>query len=64
MPPQGYFPKPTKSIVVVSPRNVSQVEAFFRGYVLQIVMGDRCQGGFVGTEADQDWWLEDNVDVW
>ena len=30
-PPRGYFPEPTKSILLVSPKNVHQVEAHFQG---------------------------------
>ena len=30
--PQGYFPEPTKRILVVSPWNVPRVDSFFRGY--------------------------------
>ena len=40
-PPRGYFPEPTKSIFVVSLRNVLRAEAFFQGYRLQIVTGSR-----------------------
>ena len=53
-PPQGYFPKPTKSILVVSPRKIPQAEAFFRGYGFQIVTGNRYLGGFVRNKEAQD----------
>ena len=53
-PLQGYLPEPTKSILVMSPWNVLQEEAFFRGYVLQIVTGICYIGGFVGTKDSQD----------
>ena len=56
-PLSGYFPEPTKSILVVSPWNVPQAEAFFRGYGLQIVMGCLYLGGFVGSNAGQDLWM-------
>ena len=50
-----------KSILVVSPRNVLQAEAFFRGYGLQIMTGSRYLGGFVGSKAVQDCWLGEKV---
>ena len=53
----GYFPKPSKIILVVSPQNIPRVEAFFWGYGLKIVMGSSYLGGFVGAEAAQDLWL-------
>ena len=63
-PLRGYFPESTKSILVLSPQNVPQAEAFLRGYGIQVVTGIRYLGVFVGTEAAQDWWLEEKVDVW
>ena len=35
-PPWGYFPDPTKIILVVSLQNVPRVEAFFWGYSLRL----------------------------
>ena len=60
--PRGYFTKPTKSILVVSPWNVSWVEALFCGYGLKVVTGRRYLGGFVGTEAAQSKWLDEKVE--
>ena len=39
VPPRGYFLETTKSILAVSPWNVPQADAFFRGYGLQVVTG-------------------------
>ena len=61
-PPQGYFPEPTKRILVVSLWNVPRAEAFFRGYGLQIVTGRRYLGGFIGIKAAQDRWMGEKVD--
>ena len=63
-PPQGYFTDPTKSILVVSPRNVPRAETFFCGYRLEIVTGGIYLGGFVGTEVAQDWRIEEKVEGW
>ena len=63
-PPRGYFPEPTKSILVMSPRNFPLAEAFFQGYVLHVVTGSRYLGGFVGTEAAHDQWLEEGMEGW
>ena len=47
-PPQGYFPDPTKSILVVSPHNVPRAKDFFGGYGLQIVTVSRYLEGVHG----------------
>ena len=47
-PPWGYLPDPTKSIFIISPRNILRAEAFFRGYGLQIVTIRCYLGVFVG----------------
>ena len=53
-PPRGYFPEPIKSILVVDPRNVSQVEEFFRGMGLKVVTWSRYLGGLIGEgEAEK-----------
>ena len=56
-PLHSYFLDLTKSILVVSLRNVPWSEAFFRDYGLQIVTGIRYIGGFVWSKAAQDLWL-------
>ena len=58
----GYFPEPTKSILVVSTQNVPRGEAFFWGYSLYIVTGSRYLWGFMGEEAYQDRCLEEMVE--
>ena len=63
-PLRSYLPKPTKSILAMSPRNVPRAESFFRGYGLQIVMGRRYLRGFMGSEAAQNLWLGEKVGGW
>ena len=46
----------------MSPQNVLRMEAFFRGYGLQIVTGSRYLGGFIETKLEQNRWLGDKVD--
>ena len=38
---QGYFPEPTKSILVVAKRNVPRTKEYFRGMGVQVVTGIR-----------------------
>ena len=56
-PPQGYSPNPTKSILVVSPRDAPQSKDFLWGYGLQIVTGSQYLGVFFGTDIEQARWL-------
>ena len=63
-PPRGYFPEPTKSILVVDPRNVPRVENFFHGMGVKIVTGSRYLGGFVRYIVAEDIWLAEKVQGW
>ena len=63
-PPRGYFPEPTKRILVVYPQNVPRAEAFFWGYGLYIVKGRRYLRGFVGKETAQTRLREEKVTGW
>ena len=44
----GYYPEPTKSILVVAERNVPRAKEYFRGMGIQVVTGSRYLGGFMG----------------
>ena len=50
-PPRGYFPELIKSVLVVSPRNVLQAQAFFGGYGIHIVTGSRNLRGLRGVKG-------------
>ena len=43
-PARGYYPEPTKIILVVAPGNVARPEEFFRGMGIQVVTGHRYLG--------------------
>ena len=63
-PPQGYLPEPTKSILVVSPRNVAKSEELFRGMGMKIVTGSRYLGGLLVDREAEDTWMEYKVHRW
>ena len=46
-PARGYFPEPTKSILVVSEKNVPRANAYFRGMGIKVVTGSRYLGGYM-----------------
>ena len=63
-PPRGYFPDPTKSILVVPPRNVPREDEFFREMGAKIVTGSRYLGGLVGDGTAEEICLEEKGKVW
>ena len=63
-PPRGYLPEPTKSILVVAPRNVSRAEDFFQGMGIKVVTGSCYLGGFVGDWEVENRWLAEKVQGW
>ena len=50
---RGYFPEPTKSILVVVEQNVPRAKEYFRGMGIQVVTGSRYLGGFVGERETE-----------
>ena len=53
-PARGYYPEPTKSILVVVPGNVDRAEEHFRWIGIQVVTGNMYLGVFLGdAEAER-----------
>ena len=50
-PARGYYPAPTKSILVVDLGNVARAEEHFRGLGIRVVTGHRYLSRFIGDEA-------------
>jgi hypothetical protein len=57
-PRRGYFPEPSKSILVVQEHNREKAEAEFHDYSFKIVMGTRYLGGFIGEADAQQTWVK------
>ena len=53
-PDRGYYPEPTKSILVMAPGNIARDEEHFRGLGIRVVTGHRNLGGYIGdAEAEK-----------
>ena len=63
-PARGYFPEPTKSILVMTPGNVARAEEYFRGMGIRFVTGHRYLGGFLGDGSSEKEWLGTKVEGW
>ena len=60
-PSRGYYPEPTKSILVVALGNVPRAEEHFRGLGIWVVTGHRYFGGFIGDAAAERECLKEKV---
>ena len=58
-PPRGYFPEPTKIILVVASRNVARAGEFFQRMGIKVVTGSQYLGGFIGYGEAEKSWLEE-----
>ena len=63
-PARGYYPEPTKSILVVAPRNVAQADENFRGLGIRVVTGHRYLRGYIGDREAEGSWLEAKIQGW
>ena len=52
-PPRGYFPEPSKSILIVQEHNKEKAEVCFADFDFKVVTGSRYLGGFIGDKAEQ-----------
>jgi hypothetical protein len=63
-PDFGYFPEPSKSILIVPEHNVARAEIALDGLKFQITTGSRCLGGFIGEDMAFDSWAEEKTRKW
>ena len=63
-PARGYYPEPTKSILIVAPGNVTQAEEHFRGLRIRVATGHRYLGGFIGEMDAERECLREKVQRW
>jgi len=63
-PAFGYFPRPTKSFVVVSERFKGEAEAVFGGLCVHVVTGHKFLGGFIGSLSARDDYVLSKVHKW
>ena len=64
VPPRGYYPDPTKSILVLDLRNVARAEDFFRRMGLPVLTVIWYLGGFISDGAAEKIFLAGNVEGW
>ena len=61
---RGYFPEPTKSILVVAEQNVPRATEYFCGMGIKIVTRSRYLGGFLGEQETERQWASTKIEVW
>ena len=59
---RGYFPEPTKNILVVAKSNVPKAKEYFRGMGIQVVTGSQYLGGFIREWETEDLWIQEKVE--
>ena len=64
-PKYGYFPNPSKSILVVKdPQMIDQAKALFGEFNMQITSGTRHLGAVLGNTGVKDQYIADKVQGW
>ena len=63
-PKYGYFPEPSKSILVVNDSYVADAKILFEPMGLTVVTGSRYLGGFVGQSSGLKAYVEEKVEKW
>jgi hypothetical protein len=63
-PSRGYFPEPSKSILVVLEHNREKAESSFHDLGFKVCNGSRYLGGYIGDSAAQQTWIEKKTKAW
>ena len=63
-PQYGYFPKPSKSVLIVSEKNLERAKSALGDLNFQITTGYHYLGGFIGEKSARDKWIEEKVEDW
>ena len=61
---RGYYPKPTKSILVVHPENLEAGELFGRCHGFKVCTGARYLGGYTEDDKSKGDWLKNGTEKW
>ena len=63
-PPRGYFPEPSKSILIVHPSQVDKARLKFQSLGLKVKTGHRYLGGFIGDSDSEARHISSQVLAW
>jgi len=63
-PVRGYFPKPSKSILICNPAVRATVQAELGEFSFQYEDGYRHVGGFIGTQEAKTLWIQPQITQW
>jgi hypothetical protein len=63
-PAFGYYPEPSKSILVVTEESKAAATEYFADLGFKIVTGYRYLGGYLGSDQYLNAWLQDKVSTW
>jgi hypothetical protein len=63
-PRQGYFPEPSKSILIVQEHNKEAAEEYFKDFGFFVITGSRYHGGFIGEAPNQLSWIQEKTEDW
>jgi hypothetical protein len=63
-PDFGYFPEPSKSILVVRERNFEAAKIAFSDLGFKVTKGSRYLGGFIGEESALQEWILEKTKLW
>jgi hypothetical protein len=63
-PSYGYFPEPSKSILIVRAHNLHAAKPAFADLHFKVQTGSRYLGGYIGSKVDRDLWVQEKVSFW
>jgi hypothetical protein len=63
-PNYGYFPEPSKSILIVPEDNLEDARIAFKDHEFTITTGSQYLGGFIGERDAIDIWIQEKVVNW
>jgi hypothetical protein len=63
-PYYGYYPEPSKSILIVPQKNLVAAQAAFKDFEFTITTGNRYLGGYIGEKESLVLWLREKVAYW
>ena len=63
-PSRGYFPEPTKSILVVQGHTKELAASYFKDLKFKVTTGLQYLGGFIGKASAQQAWIKEKTKDW